>query len=281
MVFNTCIKVKRKGFNYYTDYISKYFEDTFSKYGFHVVKNPLQSEFSLFMIIDDTPWMTIVSNKLETMDIAMLHKLSNEISDAFKSSAIVETCNLSKLDSVIEFHFSSKHSAFEEPAFICEGETIIKWNSSDVICQSGKPFILSCSNYGGISRGLEIVIAGDFVEQDTINFDSLKVYYHDYTGKTKKKLFYEVEPQKIIQSDGKKVYFYDYSDFIFPEGINPYSAKLMGKKGDDERNARSFYIYMIPYGNQSDLNTMFISIRPKSNKTTGVQWHQGIPSNIL
>lgn len=280
MRFKTSIKIKRKGFNYYRDYINKYFEEAFSRYGFHLVKNPEQSEYNLFMYFDDSPWLTIVSKKLDDLDEKQLGKLSEDIAVAFKTITKVEPFNLTNPESITEFHFSSKHSAYEEPPFITEGATILKWLSCSNTCQNGEPFIISCLNYGGISRGLEIIISGDFVENDTVNFNPIVVHSYEYMGKGKKELTFTAEQQKITRSDGRKIYLYDFADFVFPEGINQFSTKLFAKKGDTERHARSLYLYMIPIGKQRELDTICISILPKSNRNYGVHWYNGIPMNF-
>ncbi len=271
MEFDKCIKIRKRGFNYYTDYIEKYFDDAFSKYGFHLVKNPEHFEHSVYVLFDDSPWMTVASKWLDELDEDLLGKLSVDISESFKAPAIVEPYCLSKQDTIIECHFSCSHNAFEEPPFIKEGLTVLKWYMTDTNCKSDKPFSLACLNYGGISKGLELIITGGFVEDDTVTLDPLYIYSFKYDGKKKERIKYEAKQQKIILSEGNKAYLYDFAEFEFPEGINQFSAKLRGKKGQDERNNRLVYLYLIASGDQRELDGMSIALLPKSNKSGGVE----------
>ncbi len=274
MEFRTCIKIKKKGFNYYSDYIKGYYERVFSEYGFHYVINPAHSEFSLLMFFDDSPWMCVASKKLDELEAAQLQKLASDISAAFKTITSIEPFHPQIWRSTEEYRFSSQHNAFEEPAFIQSGDTVLGWHCVDCFCLSGIPFSLSCLNYGGITKGLELLISGDFVEKDTVAFDSLEIHSYDYHRKKNNLLTYEAERQKRKLGDGSSVYYYDFADFEFPEGINPYSAKLRFGSGDNQRDARSLHLRTIPIGRQDELDTMRVSIIPKCNQAGGVQWHR-------
>lgn len=280
MNFKLCIKIKRKGFNYYTDYIEKYFDEAFSEYGYHLVRNPIHSEHSLFMVFDNSPWMTVVSKELDELKEEEIQKVAVRLSLAFKSMIIIQPFQLNNPRSVIEFYFSSVHSAHEEPPYIDKGLTILRWVTSENKCENGRRFLIRCVNHGGPSKGAEVIISGDFVENDSVKFDPMEIRYYDCNKTNKKLLSYQVEQQKIIQSDGSKAYLYDYNDYFFPEGINQYSTKLFGKKRSNEEDARSVNLYMVPYGNQNDLDTISITISPKTNRASGVYWYNGKTTNI-
>ena len=162
MAFRTCIKIK----NRYNINLEKYIDKVFSAFGFHIVRNPEHYERSLVLYGDNSQWLTAASDILDELDLAGLQQLASEISAVFKTITYIQTFQLPDVESYYEFHLSSKYNAFEEPPYIKDGPTMLKRFIFAPSCQSGNPFTLHFINTGGISKGLEVQITGDFVERD-------------------------------------------------------------------------------------------------------------------
>jgi hypothetical protein len=247
-------------------------DKVFSLYGYHIVRNPEHFEHSLILYGDNSQWLTAASDILDGLDLSGLQRLASDISAVFKTITYIQAFQLSEVESYYEFHLSSKHNAFEEPPYIKDGPTVLKRFIFSPSCQSGNPFTLHFINTGGISKGLEVRITGDFVDQDSVSFEPLNIHAYEYRKKDKCETKFEAPQQKVALDNGEQAYFYDFPEFIFPEGINSYSAALGSQVACVFQ--RSVFLWMIPEGDQSALNTMRISIVPKTNKDFGLQWQR-------
>jgi hypothetical protein len=271
MEFQTCIKIKKK----YNINLEKHLDSVFSRYGYHIVRNPEHYERSVVLYGDNSPWLTAASELFDSLDLAGLQKLASDISTVFKTITYIQAFSLAGVDSYYEFHLSSKHNAFEEPPYLKDGPTVLKRFIFAPGCQGGQPFTLHFINTGGISQGLEVYISGDFVERDTATFEPLNIHAYEYRKKDKNELKFEAPRQKLTLDGGRKVYFYDFPDFVFPEGINEFSATLGSKLACIFQ--RSVFLWMIPEGDQDALDTMHITILPKTNRDAGLQWQRFDP----
>jgi hypothetical protein len=268
MSYNICIKIQnRYGIN-----IEKRLDTVFAARGYHVVRNPAHFEKRLTVYFDNTPWLTVVSDDLDEMDMPELQQLAADFAAAFNTAAVIQPFQLTGGEGFLEYHFSSSHNAFDEPPFIKEGPTVLKRFMFGPDCPTGEPFTYACINTGGISRGLELYIAGDFVESDAAVFDPLFIFTYEYRKKDKRQLRFEAEQQKIRLDSGGFVYFYDFPDFVFPEGINEYSAALGFQVACILH--RSINLWMMPVGSQKQLDTLRLALVPKENREGGVTWQR-------
>ena len=268
MEFKTCIRIRKK----YNINLEKYIEKTFSPYGYHIVRNPEHFEHTLYLYGDGSQWLTAASDIMDSLDLAGLQKLAADISAVFKTVTYIQAFQLAEIESYYAFHLSSVHNAFEEPPYIKDGPTVLKRFIFAPSCQCGNPFTLHFINIGGISKGLEVLITGDFVEQDSVALQPLNIHAYDYRKKEKNELKFEAEQRKIRLDSGASAYFYDFPDFTFPEGINQYSAALGARMACVFQ--RSVFLWMIPEGNQTHLDTMTISVVPTENRSAGIQWQR-------
>ena len=283
---NYCIKVRRKGFNYYTDYMERYFDKVATQYDYHLVKNPGQAELSCITFIDGpytghsgSKWMIFISRVFNEAAPEQLKKLSQLIAECFKSESIIEEIDVPEiLESTKNrslkygipylWYFSSKHSAFDEPPFLTEGETDLQIYSYTTFCTDGQGFLLSIQNHGGISKGLNIKISLDISAEDQVEL------YEFVLIEPKNKHEISRIPLEADQSiiNNKKIYTIDLLDFIIPEGINEFSAKLSGRKKSDESSIRSFSLGFIPKGKDKMLKSMQIEIIPIEYPHKRVLW---------
>jgi len=105
-----CIKVKRKGFNYYTDYMERYFEKVAAEFGYHLTKRKEQAELWCVAFIDDpqsggSKWITITSPIFGEIPYAGLLELTQLIGEHFKSESVLErrTAGNTLLKTILSF----------------------------------------------------------------------------------------------------------------------------------------------------------------------------------
>lgn len=71
---NYCIKVKRRGFNYYTGPMEQYFENTAVRYGYHLTKRIEQAELWCVTFLGNpggSKWITFT-----LMYLTILHTMN-------------------------------------------------------------------------------------------------------------------------------------------------------------------------------------------------------------
>ncbi len=289
---NCCIKVRRRGFNYYTDYMERYFEKAAVHYGYHLVKRWEQAERYCLTLIGDPheggqKWMIFMPHGIIEIAHEQVQGLACVIAESFKSESIVQETD-EDLDQVTQrmkaylkgesdFHmtqeqrrkygtpyfwlFSREYSAFDEPPFMTEGETILRNGMHDVFCVSGRNFLLGVHNFGGFSKGLIITVSFDTASGDAVELEKptlLLPHYKD--GVSWERLPLEFQRRAV---GGRTVFEAELPDFGIPEGVNVYSAKLCGKKKHDEISKRSFSLMFMPQGDQRILGTMEIEVIPQ------------------
>ena len=305
---NYCIKVKRRGFNYYTDYMEQYFEKVAVNHGFHLTKRQEQAELWCLTFTGEpsmggSKWITFTSVTFSEITYEQLEELSRLIAECFKSESIIEPM-IGELEEITQLMiaylkgersfpmteeqyrkygtpnlwlFSQTYSAFDEPPFITEGETALKIVTHPMYCVPGENFLVDMQNYGGISRGLIINISFDCSPDDVIEIENLTIIIPNQ----KDDLFWQRLSPEIERKveNGKCVYRVDMPNFNIPEGVNVYSTNLYGKKKHDENHKRSFSLMFVPQGNKELLRSMEIEIIPVEYpankvvlKTSDLKW---------
>ena len=286
-----CIKVKRRGFNYYTDYMERYFESVAVQYDYHLTMRKEQSELWCITFISESSrggskWITFTSDSFDDMTFEQLEELSCKIGSAFKSESIVDVVDdalLKLVEEIRQFYagkgsfrmssndelalkygmphiwqFSREHSAFDEPIFITEAETAFKVVQHDVHLVSNKKFMIGTMNIGGSSNGLTIKISFDNIGEIEIESPTLII----------PNIKRSVDPQLIAldlmrtDTDSQTIFCSSLSDFTIKDGFNEYSAKLCGRKKQDVADSCCLYVLFRPCGNEGTLKNMEVEVIP-------------------
>lgn len=294
-----CIKVKRRGFNYYTDYMERYFENVAVQYGYHLTKRREQAELRCVTFVSEpspgsSKWITFTSSSFEGMTYEQLEELSRIVGECFKSESVVDIVDdvlLELVDEIRLFYegkgsfkmssnselaqkygmphiwqFNKEHSAFDEPIFITEAETAFKVVQYDMHLVSHEKFLIGIMNIGRASKGLTINILFNNSSEVEIENPTLII------PNAKR----SIDPQRIaldmvrIDTDNKTIFCVELSDFTIRDGFNEYSAKLCGRKKQDIADSCCLYVLFKPCGNEAVLKSMKIEIIPNEypmNKT--------------
>lgn len=288
-----CIKVKLKGFNYYTDYMERYFEKVAVVHRYHLTKRREQAEYWCLTFTGkpgtNNNWITFISDAFNGMTYERLAELSRSIAVCFKSMSVIEPIDV-ELEEIVQMMtahlegkcsfpttdkhfdklfkyglpnvwlFSREFSAFDEPPFLTHGETILRVVSNPSHCISGENFLIDIQNYGGISKGLIINISFDYNPVYEMELENPIMILPAPKGDLHIQRFPLGMEQSI--ANGKSIYHVELPDFNIPEGVNIYSAKLCGKKKQDETDMRSFSFMFIPHGKKELLMSMQVEIVP-------------------
>jgi len=138
-----CIKVKRRGFNYYGAYAERYLDKVASHFGYRLVLNPEQAEASCLWYVDESNiWMTFASDAFQALSAERLEELAALFAECLKSEAVVEVFPELAEEDGYPFYFSTTACAYDEPPFLVEGETVLQVGSASAVCCPGNPFKL-------------------------------------------------------------------------------------------------------------------------------------------
>lgn len=228
--------IKRKGFNYYTDYVELYLHRSFENKGYYLIKEESKSLFNLIVDISETEKnMTVLSPYFDSLSEEETNKFAELLSSNFKSEVISMpySGNYDFKGTPYRFMFSDVHNAFEEDAYVYDDNPeLVREVFSPCISQS--PYVAEYINYGGAFYGLDITISFD---NNDVELGEATFNYFEGRDRISKEIAFEKT---------NNVFKCEIADFVMEKGINRYSAALRGKKKQDEKTKHSFYIRFVP-----------------------------------
>ena len=228
--------IKRKGFNYYTDYTELYLHKAFENKGYYLVKDESKCLFHVIVDISEEKYMTVLSPYFDTLSEDEAIEFAEILGSNFKSEVISMTCspNYQIKGIPYKFMFSDIYNAFEEDIYSYDKEPEFVRESYSTYCKPDNLYSEEYVNYGGGFKGIEINIS--------FNVKDVEVENAFLTHTPHKEI--ERRPISFVKKNDKFVC--NLSDFCFEKGINKYSAVLRGKKLQDEKWKHSFSIHFIP-----------------------------------
>jgi|GEM_PF-1546784 len=284
---NYCIKVKRRGFNYYPGCMERYFENVAVQYGYHLTKRIEQADLWCVTFLGNpqeggSKWITFTSGVFSNITYEQLEELTRLIGECFKSESVIgatdqelmEATQLAKAFFSLEadfkitnelirkygepelWLFSREHSAFDEPPTITDGETIFQELQYDTFCISGKRFNLCVMNIGGPSKGLTINFCFDNSDEVEIENAFLSIPHN-----IKNPAWIQLELERGVK-DGKITYRSSIPEINIQAGFNQYSSKYRGNKNVELSYMCSLWISFVPKGNWADVMSLKIEIIP-------------------
>ncbi len=227
--------IKRKGFNYYSDYIELYLHRSFEKRGYYLVKEKSKRLFSVIVDVSNDKYMAVLSSYFATLSEEEAKDFAEVLSANFKSEVIVMPC-FDKYEfkgTPCLCRFSDTYNAFEEDPYVQDLKPEFVQEIFDN-CQSQRPYVVEYINYGGAFKGLEITLAFD---SDDVELEETSFNY--YKGKER------ISKEITFEKSGN-VFKCSVPDFGMEKGLNKYSAVFRGKKEVNEKRDHSFYVRVIP-----------------------------------
>lgn len=242
--------IKRKGFNYYTDYTELYLHKSFENKGYKLVKDESKCLFDVIIDISEEKYMTALSPYFDALPEEDVKELAEILSSNFKSEVIVMPCleNYQFKGIPHKFMFSDIYNAFEEDVYVYnESPEFARECFSQ--CKGNQPYVVEYVNYGGAFTGLDITLSFD---NANIVLEEASLNYYKGNNKISKELTFEKSGDMFKCS---------VPEFYMNRGINKYSAVLRGKKREDEKSKNGFYIRFVPRGSDEILNAE-IMVKP-------------------
>ena len=292
---NYCIKVKRKGFNFYTDYMERYFDKVVAEYGLHLTKRKEQADIWCVAFVSEpqrgeSKYMTFISPVLSKLASVELVELTQLIGVCFKSESKLEEADdvleelaeisktayvnedLSSMRYIVEqgygspelFMFSKEYSSFIEPVFITQGDTVFKKCTQDIGVESGRIYHVGVLNIGGPSKGLTVDVSFSNTGEVRIENQRWSIWENNSSPTQSSFEFMRIE------SSNKIVYHADLPDFDVHCGFNEYSTKLCGKGKMNAADKCEIDLLFTPYGNEAVLREMEVTITPIQNPESEV-----------
>ena len=239
--------IKRKGFNYYTDYTELYLHNAFTNYGYSLVRDPKRSSFSITAYINESEkYMAFLSPYFDTLNDSDLFEFCEVFSTAFKSEAIVSVCtdDISFPGEKEIFMFSDKFSAFDEPVYLTNEKPKLKMKTADTYFTANKPYLIRFVNMGGELSGIDVILNFD-ENTDRLIIDEAEIIYYENKKEVRKELPFIKEGNS----------FFAKADYLhIKQGINQNSAVLRAKKLFNEELRHGFALLIKP---ESYMDTVY------------------------
>lgn len=249
------IKLKKRGFNYYTDYTEKYLNETLEAYGYKLSLRKDNAKGSLVFTFDESPWLTVSSPSFNMLSDEALKEFAENLAEKFKTVyEIASEEPTKKFEERYEYYTTDGVGAIDEPFFITENEPYFEWVTMPFRQSYNKPYHISFQNYGGVKKGL---VAEITVRNKNAKIKDLELRNIDSGGEFEA---FKSEPT-VIEYENGKTYRFEFPEYIIPEGINRYSIKLMGKKKQTECEKRRIYISFLPVCDYDEIADITEEIR--------------------
>ena len=81
----THIKLRKKGFNYYTDYTEKYLDEALNAYGYNLSLRKENGKGSLTLFWDESPWLTVSAPWFDEMSEEKVKEVAENLAEKFKT----------------------------------------------------------------------------------------------------------------------------------------------------------------------------------------------------
>ena len=238
------LMVKRKGFNYYTDYTELYLHRAFQNYGYSVVRDKSKSDFSVIVYISETEkYIEMTSSFFDKLSESEIASLCDVFSDAFKSEASIAEIAGYELKSinVYEFMLSKEYSAYDEPVYLIDEPPKLKQITGVIDFRSNKNNSMSFVNVGGKISGVKIIF--DF-DEEIYDLDLTDAHISRFNG-------HSFSRKEFVFSKEENTFSADIDFLQIEKGINPESAVLRGKKRANEEEKCGFWLSVLPVSKES------------------------------
>lgn len=217
-----------------------------------------------------TPWKKIVTDldilknivKAEYVFVEeAFYKIAELIQMTPEQAALeVETTDSLTVEKVTTLRFFAPEGAIRLPEF-----EIPRYNGMP--CKIGESQVVSVYNKGGKSKGFGIMFIGDYVENDEITFEDVKLQLMTKEGWE----LVPIELKKIDWTQGKKCYYWSDEEFRLPPAVSEAIPLMKRMNMEFEREIG---IRFTPVGNPRKVLDIRLVIYPLANSMEGqTSWY--------
>lgn len=180
------LRVKVKGYNAYYRYTEHFLHNALQSFGYNLTRDEKTADFAVTAYINpDAEYFSLTSTFFDQLQGEEQEKLCNAISKAMKSEVLV--CPWSEdavehLSSEFRFLYSSTSNAYDEPALIEKGDSNLKYEGYSYEMENRGHFTLDVVNYGGPTRGLDVIIEAPLWAMPFLSVESAQIHWYTKEG---------------------------------------------------------------------------------------------------
>ena len=238
------LMVKRKGFNYYTDYTELYLHKAFQNYGYSVVRDKDKSDFSVIVYISEfAKYMMLTSTFFDELSESDAVNLCEIFSNAFKSEAAIADiteCENASFEAY-EFMLSKIYSAYDEPVYMINEPPKLEWRTRDINFETNKNYSMSFVNVGGKFSGINITFE---FNENLYDLELSDAHLSRFNG-------HSFSEQEFVFKKENGCFKADIDFLKLEKGVNPKSAVLRAKKRANEEERYGFWLGVLPVSKEN------------------------------
>ena len=238
------LMIKRKGFNYYTDYTELYLHNAFQNYGYSIVRDKAKSDFIVSVYISEAEkYMKATSPFFDNLRENNVTKLCDVFSKAFKSEVTMAEASERENESIntYEIMLCNNHSAYDEPVYLINELPKLEQRISVIDFKTNTNNSISFVNVGGKFSGINITFDFEESMHDLVLSDAHISRFNGESFLRQEFLFKKVNSSFKADIDFLKL----------EKGINPKSAVLRGRKRANEEDKFGFWLSVSPVSNEN------------------------------
>lgn len=213
------LQVRKKGYNDALGYTDYFLHNALSAFGYYLTRDESTADFTITAYIDHREdYMLFTSPFFDLLEDKDLFVYSDAIAAAMKSDALflphpgeIKTRGVA----IYQFLFSSTTNAFDEPATIETGKSILECANRNVSLNGSGSFGLKVINYGGPSRGMDVIFEVPRLASAFFKIENAQIRRYTKKGMLTLPLLFEKVGNRFICQ---------LNDFEIHPGLNKNSA---------------------------------------------------------
>lgn len=198
----TILQVRKKGYNNDYRYTEFFLHNALQPYGFHLTRDEKTADFSVTAYIDrNSEHFWLVSEFFDQLKGEEKQRFCEVAAVAMKSEVLL--CPLPEdvfppNASVYEFLYSSTSNAYEEPALIEKGDSVLQLEGH--WWEDGQRGNTGCKivNYGGSTVGLDVILQVPFWAIPFLSIESAQIRRRTSQGVERQQIAFERMGNRFI-----------------------------------------------------------------------------------
>ncbi len=223
-------------------YMEYYLHNGLKNYGYTLTREVDKASFKVTAYnnfrIDTVYYESTFFDEIAEEEVCEFNRVLTESMKEPAELADHPGCIDTKGVAVYEFYFSDKSDAFSVEPLIKEGGSVLELGLRECLCSVGNPWVTKIVNFGGPSKGVEIIIETNLVTSLCVKFEKAQLRRYTKDGLS----------ERSIQFDKKgNRYICRVDDFEIAPGLNKLSAQWCRSRR--MQDGAEFYISFVPEGN--------------------------------
>ncbi len=260
------LKVKKRRSEVGTDirYMEYYMHNGFKEYGYTLTREIEKSSFKVEAYVSHSEkYVYYVCDFFDNLSDDEIARCNEIFTVSMKEeSELIPFDDMPKHKNARTdvFYMSNHSDAYEQPPVIETGESILDTGIKTVFCNVGHSYMVEVINYGGRSKGIEIVFEADKITGLHVKLENAMIYWYESTGKVS---------EEITFVKKGRTYTCSLPDFEINPGRNPLSAVWC--RSYKKYNNMCYYIAFTPTGFLNMPVEGILTVKPMCGKGVSVE----------